>query len=348
MGDLKWYEDNLNLLSEWAIDVFKFTHDTLGLEPSEPIDELRGKPIKFTDAYGTEREVLLFDIDGRLVYNDLAFYTVDMFKNQTREQFKIYNGTRLTWQQTVSLTAYNRALATFNQDSYDIAKRWISIKSGHGCFALGTQVRMFDGSIKNVEDVVIGDKVMGDDNTPRTVLSLARGEEEMYRVSYPFGEYYDVNASHKLVLVASNSKGRRKTGDITEVAVKDYIKWSEEEKVNNSGFKRDWQTQKQDNFNIKVTPIGVDNYYGFTLNGNHRFLLADGTVVRNTGKTATESIIALHFLICLIPNNKFRTFSSKSSLRGSESYHQLSKTLSNKPTTTFVSRIARIGSCEHK
>jgi hypothetical protein len=170
MGDPKWYEENLNLLSEWAIDVFKFTHDTLGLEPSEPIDELRGKPIKFTDAHGTVREVLLFDTDGRLVYNDLAFYTVDMFKNQTREQFKIYNGTRLTWQQTVSLTAYNRALSTFNQDSYDIAKRWISIKSGHGtgktatesiialhfliCF-FGSQIGMTANTEQQVQDIFL-------------------------------------------------------------------------------------------------------------------------------------------------------------------------------------------------
>lgn len=51
------------------------------------------------------------------------------------------------------------------------------------CFAKDTPVLMYDGSIKMVQDIVVGDQVMGDDNTARNVLSLGTGREKMYKIS---------------------------------------------------------------------------------------------------------------------------------------------------------------------
>lgn len=125
-------EKNLQKIKEWRSDVFLFCAEALNMKPSEPIDELRGKPIRYIDSLGREQTTILFDTEGRLVYHDLSFYTIDMFKNQSKALFKRYKGTRYTWQQTVSLEAYNRALKTFDQDAFDKAKRWITIRSGHG------------------------------------------------------------------------------------------------------------------------------------------------------------------------------------------------------------------------
>lgn len=125
-------ENNLKQIESWSHDVFLFSEEALNMRASEPIDELRGKAITYKDAFGTERSTILFDIDGRLVYHDLKFYTIDMFKHQSKGAFKKYQGTRFTWQQTVELEAYQRALDTFGKDSFDATKRWISIRSGHG------------------------------------------------------------------------------------------------------------------------------------------------------------------------------------------------------------------------
>lgn len=125
-------QKNLSIVREWRKDIFQFADECLNMRPAEPIDELRGKVISYRDSVGRPQTTILFDIEGRLVYHDLAFYSVDMFKNQSRENFKKYHGTRFTWQQTVKLEAYNRAINTFNKDSYDITKRWITIRSGHG------------------------------------------------------------------------------------------------------------------------------------------------------------------------------------------------------------------------
>ena len=40
------------------------------------------------------------------------------------------------------------------------------------CLGKGTKVLMFDGTLKKVEDVMVGDRLMGDDSTPRNVLSF--------------------------------------------------------------------------------------------------------------------------------------------------------------------------------
>jgi len=46
-----------------------------------------------------------------------------------------------------------------------------------GCHLKGTKVLMYDGNTKNVEDIQIGDKLMGDDNTSRLVQELYSGTD---------------------------------------------------------------------------------------------------------------------------------------------------------------------------
>ena len=68
------------------------------------------------------------------------------------------------------------------------------------CHAKDTKIMMFDGSIKNVQDIEIGDLLMGDDSRPRTVLSLARGVDKMYEIIPIKGDSYIVNEPHILCL----------------------------------------------------------------------------------------------------------------------------------------------------
>lgn len=123
---------SLQTIEHWQKDVWAFCEEALGMNQAEPIDSLRGKVIEYSDSFGRKHSTLLFDNEGRLTYHDLTFYTIDMFKNQDRDSFKKYNGKYFTWQQTLEIEAYQRALNTFDKDSYDEAKRRISIRSGHG------------------------------------------------------------------------------------------------------------------------------------------------------------------------------------------------------------------------
>src|SRR5690606_16728502 len=91
------------------------------------------------------------------------------------------------------------------------------------CLGKGTRVLMFDGTTKAVEDVRTGDLLMGDDSTPRRVLSIARGQEMMYWVRQKRGMDYRVNESHVLSLKKSRSEGRAPRGTVTNLPVRDYL-----------------------------------------------------------------------------------------------------------------------------
>lgn len=73
------------------------------------------------------------------------------------------------------------------------------------CLSYNTPILMFDGSIKKVQDIILGDKIMGDDSTCRNVINLNRGKEMMYEIKQG-NDSYTVNKSHILSLVYSNNK----------------------------------------------------------------------------------------------------------------------------------------------
>lgn len=105
------------------------------------------------------------------------------------------------------------------------------------CLGRGTKVVMFDGSLKNVEDIEVGDQLMGDDSTPRNVLSLARGREKMYWVRQNKGIDYRVNESHILSLKRSRNERNHKHGDILNISVKEYNEKSNKFHSNYKGYK---------------------------------------------------------------------------------------------------------------
>ncbi len=105
------------------------------------------------------------------------------------------------------------------------------------CLGKGTPVMMYDGTIKPVEDIRVGDLLMGDDSTPRRVRSLARGRERMYWVRQRHGMDYRVNESHILSVKKSRRGEAEPHGTITDIAVRDYLTRPETWKTDHKGFK---------------------------------------------------------------------------------------------------------------
>ena len=68
------------------------------------------------------------------------------------------------------------------------------------CMAINTPIIMHDGTIKPIQDIIIGDKIMGDDSTPRIVLSTTTGKDKMYDIIQKNGNKYTVNSEHILTL----------------------------------------------------------------------------------------------------------------------------------------------------
>jgi len=92
------------------------------------------------------------------------------------------------------------------------------------CLGKDTEILMYDGTIKKVQNIKIGDLLMGDDSTARKVLSLARGKEQMYKISSKRGDSYVCNESHILSLKSSANYSKKiKKGDIIDISVKDFL-----------------------------------------------------------------------------------------------------------------------------
>jgi hypothetical protein len=71
------------------------------------------------------------------------------------------------------------------------------------CLGKGTLVLLSDGSVKPVQDVVVGDRLLGPDGTVRNVLSTTTGREQLYKIIPNKGDSYVVNESHILSLKVS-------------------------------------------------------------------------------------------------------------------------------------------------
>lgn len=76
----------------------------------------------------------------------------------------------------------------------------------HKCFSAGTEVWLWNGATKVIEDITEGDVVIGDDGTARKVISQVSGESKMYKVSQMHGNDYCVNGSHILTLKIADHK----------------------------------------------------------------------------------------------------------------------------------------------
>jgi hypothetical protein len=156
----------------------------------------------------------------------------------------------------------------------------LEVPCGRGkCLGKDTPILMFDGSIKMVQDIVVGDVLLGDDLGKRNVLSVARGKENMYRISdcsyYYDSNSYIVNESHILSLKHSI------THKVYDIELREYFRLSNLMQNELYGY-RIKNKYFPEIYPIKITPIGIDDYYGFEIDGNRRFVLGDYTVTHNT------------------------------------------------------------------
>lgn len=103
------------------------------------------------------------------------------------------------------------------------------------CVQKGTPILMYNGYIKNVEEILVGDQLMGDDSKPRQVLSTTHGFGPLYKVTSTFGDSYVVNEKHILTLKCKNLHNMTQT--IIDIPIQDFMNQSESFKSHYKGFR---------------------------------------------------------------------------------------------------------------
>ena len=160
-----------------------------------------------------------------------------------------------------------------------------------GCHAINTPIIMADGTRKMVQDIEVGDKVMGVNNTVRTVESLIRGNGKLFKISQSRGEDYIVNEGHVLALEYSSKRkymGYSK-GDKLTMTVHDFMQIPASQRRHFKGYKDSYELEEKDiaippyiNTSVlTVEEVGNGDFYGFELDGDRLYLLNDCTVTHN-------------------------------------------------------------------
>jgi hypothetical protein len=178
------------------------------------------------------------------------------------------------------------------EKAFASGKKFVMIDAPTGCHAAGTKVIMYNGELRNVEDVIVGDLLMGPDGTPRTVLELCRGKEEMYEISpKKGGKAFVVNGNHILSLKSTNEGQRKQTigrnpkaktgNEFCELTVNEYLKKS-----------KYWKHIH------KLYRVGVEKFYN-NWNKSHKLdpyflgvLLGDGCITDRVSVTTEDLPIA--------------------------------------------------------
>ena len=140
------------------------------------------------------------------------------------------------------------------------------------CLAFGTKILMADGSIKEVQDLKVGDKLMGDDSTPRNVEIVSKGFGKMYRITSKVDSLrkdkrpeidFTCNGDHILVLknvwesekqpIKEFRKDGHKNGEIKKNGTNNFLKQDEIE-ISVDDFMKlsDYQKKRFKLFRTKV------------------------------------------------------------------------------------------------
>lgn len=146
----------------------------------------------------------------------------------------------------------------------------ISQIAGKGCHGKGSLIRMADGSTKKVEDIKVGDYLMGADKKPRKVLMLAHGTEELWNIKPEYGESFIVNRSHKMRLFDKN--GVKNTVNLFEFISLEPQKQKDYRLIN--------EHRNAEEFTIEQLDAG--EFFGFFISGDHLYLDAQGYEHHNT------------------------------------------------------------------
>jgi len=127
-------------------------------------------------------------------------------------------------------------IETLKRESKPCPKCGTAISKLDGCFAGDTKIMLWDGSTKLAKDITIGDELVGDDGSKRTVLETKTGNDIIYEIIQNKGENYKVNSKHKLALKYCSHKK---------------IEWCKHIKA----WKIKWFDKKIHSKNFKVTDI---------------------------------------------------------------------------------------------
>ena len=206
--------------------------------------ELRARPLqdqKYGKSYGPDPSYPIYTETKNKIYIP-KMYGIQRYGNPKR-YLPNYRGEMWKTNLEFDGTLYDNQIEPVNallSACHNVGGGILNCATGLGkCHKIDTEILMFSGKIKLVQDIVVGDLLMGDDSTPRKVLSLARGRDIMYDIIPTKGEKYTVNQEHILCLRVSSNPN-----------------------ISKSNINKSWQVRWFENFSFKCQRFKINDKLG--------------------------------------------------------------------------------------
>lgn len=157
-----------------------------------------------------------------------------------------------------------RNWSEFQKDIFrDIARATdhtvVIARAGSGkCLGINTEVLMFDGTIKKVQDILAGEELMGPDSKPRKVLNTNIGYGKLFNIVPTKGQSWVCNEDHILTLIKSNH-GK---GKIIDISLSDFIKQNEHLKDLSKNWKLIKSGVEFGNYSVPFDPYFLGLWIG--------------------------------------------------------------------------------------
>lgn len=235
--------------------------------------------IAFDEKYLTKKDKLMYMV---IQYSDFINKHTDWAKERIVDNIReIQSGFRL--RDGTKEGFFSSVMALSCRDNPDVA-RGIKYKKckWEECFGKGTKIRMADHSLKSIEDIKVGDFTMAPNGFPQRVIGTTSGISDLYKVEQTKGISYIVNDKHKLVVRYNTPYNKDKFEKL--ITPIEFLELSDRNKRQHVfGYKIDSVVSNVLESKLNIKLIGKGDYYGITVDGNHKLLLKDGTVVHNCG-----------------------------------------------------------------
>ena len=121
------------------------------------------------------------------------------------------------------------------------------------CYGKGTKIILANGKLKNVEDLRVGESLMGIDSKPNKIISLGRGYENLYEIICNKGSRFVANESHILTLQKTPTT-QDPNRVIKNITIKEYL-------ITNPTFKKNHRLMYSDGINFNYQNVPIDPYY---------------------------------------------------------------------------------------
>jgi len=220
---------------------------------------------------------------------------------------------------------------------------WIGLPGTGKSHPKDTPILMYDGTIKMIQDVVVGDLVMGDDSKSRTVLARHRFFDRKFEIRPVKGDSYFVNSKHILSLKNSHrvaqlrkDRGNRtgnknyrnptpcfanhpaRMGDtnIYNISVEDWFKQTQHFKTKMKGWRVGVEFQEKE---VKIDPYILGVWLGDGTSANCSFTNEDNLVRDSIFQEAKNRNMIIYELFNHHNDKKHGLTVAITSVEGSES-----------------------------